>query len=212
MATVAFRLLVAAAIAVTAAPHEGAGQRLDPSDQGPVPLPFVARTLDPLLSELATVQAFERRVSDYVMLHRLLEGPLPPLEVSTDMRKVRTAMDALASRIHAARRGAHQGDVFTPDIAALFRRRIATSLTPEDIEAVLSDREEGDPIVAPRLSVNDRWPERAPFNFVPPQLLAALPPLPVELQYRIIGRSLVLWDHHADLIVDFLPGAFTVTT
>jgi hypothetical protein len=43
---------------------------------------------------------------------------------------------------------------------------------------------------------------------VPPQLIRALPQLPPELQYRIVGRALVLWDHHADLIVDVLPGAF----
>jgi len=29
-------------------------------------------------------------------------------------------------------------------------------------------------------------------------------------EHRIIGKSLVLWDHHANLIVDFLPGALTV--
>jgi hypothetical protein len=51
-----------------------------------------------------------------------------------------------------------------------------------------------------------------PFGFVPPQMLAALPRLPAELQYRIIGNSLVLWDHHANLIVDFLPGAFIATS
>jgi len=56
------------------------------------------------------------------------------------------------------------------------------------------------------------WPEGVPFDFVPPQLLRSLPALPPELQYRIIGRSLVLWDHHANLIVDFLPGAFASTT
>jgi hypothetical protein len=39
-------------------------------------------------------------------------------------------------------------------------------------------------------------------------MLAVLPPLPAELQYRIVGRSLVLWDFHADLIVDIMPGAF----
>ena len=59
------------------------------------------------------------------------------------------------------------------------------------------------------LRVNMPWPEHISFGFVPSQLLSALPALPAELQYRIIGRSLVLWDHHANLIVDFLPGAFT---
>jgi hypothetical protein len=69
--------------------------------------------------------------------------------------------------------------------------------------------EQGRPVAAPPpLHVNMAWPTEVTFEFVPPQLLQVLPPLPVELQYRIIGRDLVLWDHHADLIVDFLPGAF----
>jgi hypothetical protein len=52
-------------------------------------------------------------------------------------------------------------------------------------------------------------PEGVPLSFMPPRLLASLPPLPPEVQYRFIGRSLVLWDVHANLIVDFLPGALT---
>ena len=56
------------------------------------------------------------------------------------------------------------------------------------------------------------WPEQVLFDFVPPQMLAALPRLPAELQYRIIGTALVLWDHHANLIVDFMPDAFAALT
>ena len=62
---------------------------------------------------------------------------------------------------------------------------------------------------APTLKVNMEWPAHVAYNFVPPQLLLALPLLPSELEYRLIGNSLVLWDHHANLIVDYLPGAFT---
>lgn len=43
-----------------------------------------------------------------------------------------------------------------------------------------------------------------PFGYVPPELLA--------VQYRIIGSVLVLWDHHANLIVDVLPDAFATLT
>ena len=64
------------------------------------------------------------------------------------------------------------------------------------------------PVTLPAIHVNDRWPKGVPFIFVPPQLLSALPPIPGELQYRIVGHALVLWDHHADLIVDVLPDAF----
>jgi hypothetical protein len=40
---------------------------------------------------------------------------------------------------------------------------------------------------------------------MPPQLLQLLPPLPAGLEYRFIDCDLILWDPHANLIVDFLP-------
>ena len=162
-----------------------------------------------LLEELGATEHFAQRVTAYVMLHRLLEGPLPPLQTSQDMRVVHAAMDALAKQIQTARQDAQQGDLFPEDVARVFRRRIAACLAPEDLEAILVEHQESGPAWLPPVRVNAVWPAEVPFNFVPPQLLAALPPLPPELQYRIIGRSLVLWDHHANLIVDVLPGAFT---
>lgn len=41
----------------------------------------------------------------------------------------------------------------------------------------------------------------------PPTLLMHLPLLPKELQYRIVGSTLVLYDMSSDLIVDFMPNA-----
>jgi hypothetical protein len=179
-----------------------------PGPRGPQPLP--QQTLASVLDELTAVDAFGRRVDAYVTLHRLLEGPVPPLQVSKDMRVVRRAMDALAVRLQTARAGARQGDLFTTDVVPVFRRRILTALSPEDIQELLAPPEPGEPRVpAARLAVNARWPEHVPFACTPPRLLAMLPPLPPELEYRLIGRALVIWDHHADLIVDFLPGAFT---
>jgi hypothetical protein len=40
---------------------------------------------------------------------------------------------------------------------------------------------------------------------VPPNVLANLPQLPEDLEYRILGRDLILRDVHANLIVDFVP-------
>ena len=162
-----------------------------------------------LLEDLAATEHFAQGVTAYVMLHRLLEGPLPPLQTSQDMRVVHAAMDALAKQIQTARQDAQLGDLFPEDVVRVFRRRIAACLAPEDLEAILVEHQESDPASLPPVRVNAIWPAEVAFNFVPPQLLAALPPLPPELQYRIIGRSLVLWDHHANLIVDVLPGAFT---
>jgi hypothetical protein len=168
-----------------------------------------AATLPQNTATAPGIEAFERRVAEYVALHRRLEGPLPTLEISEDLRDVHAAMDALAKEIRKARKGARQGDMFTSEAAGLLRDRIAACLPPEQMAPVLAEHDEDAPVRLPRLRVNDRWPRDVPYAFVPPQLLCALPPLPPELHYRIIGRTLVLWDHHADLLVDFLPEAFS---
>jgi hypothetical protein len=169
-----------------------------------------------MLQEIVATQAFEQRVSEYVVLHRLLEGPLPPLRVTRDISEVQATMRELALRIQLVRANAQQGDLITPDVARMFRRRIAVCLPVDQWAAILADNAEEQEDVRigppPALHVNMEWPEQVLFGFVPPQMLATLPRLPVELQYRIIGNALVLWDHHANIIVDFLPGAFTVTS
>jgi hypothetical protein len=43
----------------------------------------------------------------------------------------------------------------------------------------------------------------------PPTLLANLPRLPGELEYRIVGQTLVLYDVSSDLIADLLPNAIS---
>lgn len=175
-------------------------------------LAFVALSMtgsaQPIGGSDAAVQAFQQRVAAYVEVHRRLEGPRPTLEISEDLREVHAAMEALARELRNARRRARQGDLFTPDVTGLFRTRIASCLPPGDMAALLAEHHEDLHGARPRLRVNGGWPPNAPFGYVPPEMLAALPPLPSELQYRIVGRSLVLWDHHANLIVDFIRDAF----
>jgi hypothetical protein len=172
---------------------------------------------EPVLQEIVAMQAFEDRVTRYVLQHRLLEATVPPLQPTRDVRQIDMAVQALAVRIRLARTDARPGDLITPEAGLVFRRRIAACLTAE-WAAVLADNaaeveEEGVPAGPPVvLRVNMTWPEPVPFGVVPPQLLAALPRLPDELQYRIVGNALVLWDHHANLIVDFLPDAFAALT
>jgi hypothetical protein len=178
----------------------------------PLPPPDQAA---PMVEELVATQGFQERINQYVAVHRGLELPLMPLRPTLDMSRIQASRQALAHRIRVVRAEAQQGDLITPDVARMFRRRIATCLPASEWAAIVSDNaedEEGVPAGPPALHVNMEWPEQVPFGFVPPQMLAALPRLPAELQYRIIGNSLVLWDHHANLIVDFLPGAFIATS
>ena len=178
------------------------------------PAPAATDQTAAFVSDLVTILDFQRRVDDYVRLHRTLEQSLPPLRPTRNIAEVQQMVAALAMRIRMARPDARQGDIITPDAGRLFRRSIRTCLPPDTWRAILADLDEDmeEPAGPVGLAANTRWPDAVPYSFMPPQLLRVLPPLPPELQYRIIGRSLVLWDHHADLIVDILEGAFAETT
>ena len=63
-----------------------------------------------------------------------------------------------------------------------------------------------EPVAVP-LRVNESYPESVPLQTTPPSLLRNLPKLPPELEYRVVGRALVLRDTGANLIVDLLPNA-----
>ena len=167
-----------------------------------------SRSRPPQLPPIDHVQAaaeFETNVRAYVALHRRLEGTVPTVAMSTDYARVLTAIDALATKLRAARKDARRGDVFTPNVECWLRATIDTSLKGCDANALRAAlNEENPPNVVFALQINGPWPEGASFGPTPPQLLAALPPLPDDLQYRFLDRDLVLWDSHANLVVDFI--------
>ena len=149
-------------------------------------VPATESQMYPITQDLLATKVFQDRVNDYVALHRLLEGLLPPLRTTTNMDEIRINMQMLTRRIVLARQHAAQGDIITAEVARMIRRRIATCLPPEEWAAILAELaedEQGVPTPAVALRVNMPWPEHISFGFVPSQLLYALPPLPAELQY-----------------------------
>ena len=148
---------------------------------------------------------FDAAVHQYAELHRRIEQQLPPFRAHSDAQDIFEASNAMASALQTARASAREGDIFTRELAALLRVRVADALAARGFladEMVAATLEEADE-EAPLPVVNGRFPWRrgaAMWPFV----LDALPRLPHELQYRLIGRDLVLVDTHADLIVDVL--------
>lgn len=155
------------------------------------------------------VQQFQQAADEYVLMHRYLERHLPALTVTADAATLRQAIAAMAAAIRMARPDAQPGELFTPAVGDVLRYRIARSLqrqglTPYDVRAdQLADT---GPVGAPALKVNGSFPWKLAAG-MHPAVLQALPPLPPELQYRIVGNDLVLIDVHASLIVDILPYA-----
>ena len=153
------------------------------------------------------LDTFAERIEAHVALRRRAEAPLPPLQPTTDMRAVHARKAQLASAIKAARPDARQGDIFTPTVAVYLRRVMLAGLEGVDIEGLLLGLyDEHDLPRSVRPHVHDIFPEWA-THAMPPILLLRLPPLPEDIEYRLIGYDLILLDVRAGLIIDVLPGA-----
>jgi hypothetical protein len=158
--------------------------------------------------DAATLQDFQKRIDDYLKLREKADDGAPPLKVTKDPAKIKEAQTALAERIHKARAGAKQGDIFTRAIRAKFRSLMYPELKgPDGAETKKTIKDDAPPAAAIPFKVNAQYPPSQPLPTVPPDILARLPKLPEELEYRIIDKHLILRDVDADLIVDFIPNA-----
>lgn len=155
------------------------------------------------------VRAFIAATREYASMHRRLEQTIGPIELNTTPESINRFIQQMAAAIRAQRPDAKQGDIFTAAVAMELRGRINEALlehgfTAADLRA--TELAHGIDSEGIRLRVNGSFPWVLGVAMFP-CLLEALPPLPPELQYRIVGNDLLLIDMHASLIVDILPSA-----
>jgi outer membrane protein assembly factor BamB len=143
---------------------------------------------------------FNKRVTAYFNLRSEMEKGLPPQKVTDDPAAIRSATRALAERIRLARAGAREGDIFTPKISVEFKKALGQEINPSTWGDIMDDNP-GEF----RAEINGSYPEEKTFSTVPPNILAALPRLPQDIQYRFLGRHLILFDVRASLIIDRIP-------
>jgi hypothetical protein len=156
----------------------------------------------------AILADFTTRVKGYVDVKRDAATGDAKLKESADPAELKRRQDALAARIRALRAGAKAGDIFTLEARNTFRRLLAPELKGEDGRDAKALLEDDAPAAgAVPLKVNARYPEGTPLPTVPATLLLNLPTLPEGVEYRIIGKDLVLLDVDAQLIVDFMRNA-----
>ena len=149
---------------------------------------------------------FTARINEYMDLHKGLEARLPTLPKEATPEEIDKHQRALGRMIADARKGAKPGDIFTREMRALFRRYLAAVFSGPDakqLRASIMDENPG-PV---KIAVNQRYPDQIPLATMPPQVLEWLPKMPEELEYRFIGRRLILLDVHAHMIVDFIEDA-----
>jgi hypothetical protein len=150
-----------------------------------------------------TVNDFEARVAKYLDLRKKEAGSAP--RPTNSPEKLADTQKDSAAKVKAARQDAKQGDIFTPEIAAYFRHQISATLAGRHGRKIRASLRHADPVPALPLQVNQVYPQGVPLQSAPPTLLLNLPPLPKELEYRIVGRNLVLHDIVPNIVVDFVP-------
>lgn len=155
------------------------------------------------------VADFSARMSAYAELRRTLEEGLPGLVVTDDVSEIRRAEEALARRIRLAREDARQGNIFTPAINAAFKQLLIGVTKPGICASILDD---GNPRDGISYRTGRPYPRDEPLSTVPPSVLAVLPALPDDVQYRFIDRNLILYDTRANMMLDRIPSAIRCST
>jgi hypothetical protein len=169
------------------------------------------------------IKDFNDRVERYWDIHKKAESAAPEInKKKEDPSAILAHENALAAAIRAARMNAAEGDIFTAPVQKVFLTLIAQDFSSgrgkTAREIILGEGnpkhpdDEGDskhPEQRARvvLAVNAKYPSSAPLSTVPPSVLLKLPKLPEGLQYRFVGRHLILFDSKANLIIDILRNA-----
>jgi hypothetical protein len=156
----------------------------------------VQGTFDP-----ETLAEFNRRVQEYAALRSRLEEGLPPLVVTTNADDIERFEHRLTERIDHAR-GSRRGQLFAPAMEGQVKRMLAAQADASTVAAIMEDGPgEFD------VDVNETYSKKYPLATMPPKLLLLLPDLPKDLEYRFVGRHLILRDARANMIVDEIPYA-----
>lgn len=155
-------------------------------------------------ADARAIASFESAVNDYASLHRRLERAWPPMWFISDLEQVESIAREFRAVLRDARPQAARGGFFTPDVADLFQFRVAGTVREQhlDLEVITSLADEAGMESSWTPAINEPLPWAAAGTLSP--VFEALPALPLELEYRLVGRDLVLLDGHANMVIDIL--------
>lgn len=194
----ALGLCAAVALSAAACAHAGT-----PVEEPQPPLPGKVGGPPLANQDAQALASLQERLKEYLALHNKLKATLTALPKEATPEQIDTHQRALGRLIQNARRDAKPGDIFTRDSRGVIRGLMTRVFGGPDgvkLKASIMDENPG----RLQLTVNSRYPDAVPLSTVPPQVLAGLPKAPEELEFRFIGRTLILLDVHAHLIVDLI--------
>ncbi|HJU43843.1 MAG TPA: hypothetical protein VJ691_13540 [Vicinamibacterales bacterium] len=176
----------------------------------PVNNPTVAANGQPVNPVGAAVLEFHKRIEAYMKIHKEADSKVPSLKRTDDPNEISSREKALADMIMTLRPGAQTGDIFAKEYQPYFVDIVQEDFKQRSVadrKALVHELPKG-----AKVSINTVYPTTLPLITFPATLLRKLPDLPPELEYRIVGRHLLLRDVKANLIVDALYDVVPIPT
>lgn len=179
--------------------------------------PVTAKTAPETVAPQATigtpgesvVSEFNRRVEDYVAVREQLTDSMKKPGDRATPKELDAYQRALGALMAKARVDAKAGDIFVPEMQTFVRGLIRRVLSEPDGKRIRASLMDENPTGATaKIEVNGRYPDAVPMSTMPPDILAALPKLPDDIEYRFVGNRLILLDIETHLIVDFVDNTF----
>ena len=173
----------------------------------PATAPPTERVVGPLSeADARALATMNDRLKEYVELHKKVEATLPKVPDEATPKQIDTNQRLFEQKLRDARKGAKQGEIFTPEARPVIKRLLnAVFAGPEGKQLKASIMDENP--VGISIGVNSRYPDNVPISTVPPEVLQTLPKLTEDMEYRFVGDNLILLDAHAHIIADYIPDA-----
>jgi len=140
---------------------------------------------------------FNQRVRNYVELRRIAERGIPPLRITENPDEIISSERTLTRRIRGVRGSSDRGQIFSRQMEKELKNLFVTVMDSGTLNAIMDDGpDEFD------VDVNETYPRHKSLATMPPNLLLRLPPLAEDMEYRFVGRHLIVRDVRANMIVD----------
>jgi hypothetical protein len=156
----------------------------------------------------AATKAFQDRIREYVTFHNNVEKMVPALKETPSPEEISKREAALGAMLIKQRPDAKEGDFFIKEYQPYLIQIIKDDFKKRslaDRKALIVELPKGF-----KVGVNMLYPTTLPLATVPGNLLKVLPELPKELEYRIVGRNLILRDTTGNVIVDVMRNVFPI--
>jgi hypothetical protein len=154
-----------------------------------------------IAEDARALQQFSVGVEAFIAVHDRAQRGMPHFKATFSGAQIVRRQHALAAKVQAARRKAKEGDIFTPEVSAYFRREI-NAVYMTNREQIQAGIEMSAPLGDIKIAVNQPYAEDAPHTMMPPALLQHLPKLPESIQYQIVNHDLIIRDVECNLVVD----------